>query len=136
MWGSSSPASKRNPSISSSTSVGDLPQTQGEGFRANLGDTWTAARSSSGTWEMPTPDMSSSPQRNDYSQLVRNSLCISNVEIMTRKSRCSVSQSLTLARSTFASRQSYCCSGRSACRTSHCWLDSRRRACFESNYNS
>ncbi|KAH7926330.1 hypothetical protein BV22DRAFT_368002 [Leucogyrophana mollusca] len=70
VWGSATPASKRNASISSATSVNDLSPSQGEhGYRANLGESWSAPRASSGTWD----DMDGSPQKKDFSQLDPNS---------------------------------------------------------------
>ncbi|KAG9318499.1 armadillo-type protein [Chiua virens] len=68
VWGSSTPASKRNASISSAASVNDLSP-QGENmYRSNLGESWTATRPSSGTWD----ELSGSPQKKEFSQLDGN----------------------------------------------------------------
>lgn len=67
VWGSTTPASKRNASISSAASVHDLSPSQGEStYRSNIGESWTTPRPSSGTWD----EMSGSPQKKEFSQLV------------------------------------------------------------------
>ncbi|KAJ8462102.1 hypothetical protein ONZ45_g18055 [Pleurotus djamor] len=62
VWGSNS--SRRNASVSSATSVTEVPQGEG-GYRAGMGESWTVARSSSATWE----ESNVSPQRKDFSSL-------------------------------------------------------------------
>ncbi|KAG2037287.1 hypothetical protein BDR03DRAFT_864266 [Suillus americanus] len=70
VWGSATPASKRNASISSAASVTDLSPSQVEsGYRGNLGESWSAPRPTSGTWD----ELSGSPQKKDFSQLDTNS---------------------------------------------------------------
>lgn len=70
VWGSTTPASKRNASISSAPSVTDLSPSQAEsGYRGNLGESWSAPRQSSGTWD----ELSGSPQKKEFSQLDTNS---------------------------------------------------------------
>ena len=60
MWGS---GAQRQPSGSSNASVADVSSTQR--------DTWASSRPSSGSWELPqTTDLTESPQKKDYSQLV------------------------------------------------------------------
>ncbi|KAF8844947.1 hypothetical protein BDN67DRAFT_893991 [Paxillus ammoniavirescens] len=67
VWGSTTPASKRNASISSAASLNDLSPSQGDnGYRANIGESWSAPRASSGTWD----ELSGSPQKKEFSQLV------------------------------------------------------------------
>lgn len=69
VWGSGTPGPKRNASISSAASVGDLSPSQAEnGYRSNIGESWTAPRASSGTWD----ELSGSPQKKDFSQLDSN----------------------------------------------------------------
>ena len=60
MWGATNSPSQRHPSGGSSTGAVDA-----NGVR----DTWSSSRPTSGTWEMPsqTGDVTSSPQRKDYS---------------------------------------------------------------------
>lgn len=71
VWGSTTPASKRNASISSAASVNDLSPSQGENaYRSNLGESWTAPRPSSGTWD----ELSGSPQKKEFSQLVSKAM--------------------------------------------------------------
>jgi hypothetical protein len=67
VWGTTTtPVSKRNASISSAASASDLsPQGEG-GYRGNLGESWSAPRPSSGTWD----EVSGSPQKKEFSQLV------------------------------------------------------------------
>ncbi|KAG1789887.1 uncharacterized protein HD556DRAFT_761599 [Suillus plorans] len=70
VWGSTTPASKKNASISSAASVTDLSPSQAEsGYRGNLGESWSAPRPSSGTWD----ELSGSPQKKEFSQLDTNS---------------------------------------------------------------
>lgn len=70
VWGSTTPVSKRNASISSAASVTDLSPSQAEsGYRGNLGESWSAPRPSSGTWD----ELSGSPQKKEFSQLDTNS---------------------------------------------------------------
>lgn len=67
VWGSNTPTSKRNASISSAASVTDLSPSQGDpNYRGNLGEGWTTSRPTSGTWD----DVNGSPQKKDFSQLV------------------------------------------------------------------
>ncbi|KAL4067647.1 hypothetical protein J3A83DRAFT_4097127 [Scleroderma citrinum] len=67
VWGSGTPGSKRNASISSAASVNDLSPSQAEnGFRGNIGESWSAPRASSGTWD----ELSGSPQKKEFPQLV------------------------------------------------------------------
>lgn len=69
VWGSTTPGPKRNASISSAASVGDLSPSQTEnGYRSNIGESWSAPRASSGTWD----ELSGSPQKKDFSQLDSN----------------------------------------------------------------
>lgn len=69
VWGSGTPGSKRNASISSAASMNDMSPSQAEsGFRGNIGESWSAPRASSGTWD----ELSGSPQKKEFSQLVRN----------------------------------------------------------------
>ncbi|KAG1891034.1 hypothetical protein F4604DRAFT_387704 [Suillus subluteus] len=66
VWGSTTPASKRNASISSAASVTDLSPSQAEsGYRGNLGESWSAPRPTSGTWD----ELSGSPQKKEFLQL-------------------------------------------------------------------
>ncbi|KAK7020574.1 kinesin heavy chain [Favolaschia claudopus] len=52
VWGSSSPSSKRNASMSSLVGVGVGGDMQGDAsFRPNVGEPWSAGRSASGTWD-------------------------------------------------------------------------------------
>ncbi|KAH7914710.1 hypothetical protein BJ138DRAFT_1133222 [Hygrophoropsis aurantiaca] len=70
VWASATPASKRNASISSAASVNDLSPSQAENsYRANIGESWSAPRTSSGNWD----EMTDSPQKKDFSQLDPNS---------------------------------------------------------------
>ncbi|KAF9227905.1 hypothetical protein BS17DRAFT_693319 [Gyrodon lividus] len=67
VWGSTTPASKRNASISSATSLTDVSPSQGDnGYRTNIGESWSAPRASSGTWD----ELTDSPQKKEFSQLV------------------------------------------------------------------
>ncbi|KAF9246506.1 hypothetical protein BU15DRAFT_40062 [Melanogaster broomeanus] len=71
VWRSTTPASKRNASISSAASVNDLSPSQGENaYRSNIGESWSAPRASSGTWD----ELSGSPQKKEFSQLVSHSM--------------------------------------------------------------
>ncbi|KAG1853756.1 hypothetical protein DFJ58DRAFT_392171 [Suillus subalutaceus] len=76
VWGSTTPASKRNASISSAASVTDLSPSQAEsGYRGNLGESWSAPRPTSGTWD----ELSGSPQKKEFLQLVSqffHSICL------------------------------------------------------------
>ncbi|KAI6138156.1 hypothetical protein BKA82DRAFT_3935422, partial [Pisolithus tinctorius] len=64
-WGSGTPCPKKSASTSSTASVGDLPPSQAEnGYQSNIGESWSAPRASSGTWD----ELSSSPQKNGYSK--------------------------------------------------------------------
>ncbi|KAF7338257.1 PUM-HD domain-containing protein [Mycena venus] len=52
VWGSSSPSSKRNASMSSLAGAGVGGDMQGDSnFRPNVGEPWSAGRSASGTWD-------------------------------------------------------------------------------------
>ncbi|KAI9571536.1 hypothetical protein HD554DRAFT_2016911 [Boletus coccyginus] len=71
VWGTTTPSSKRNASISSAASVNDLSPSQGENaYRSNIGESWTAPRPSSGTWD----ELSGSPQKKEFPQLVSQSM--------------------------------------------------------------
>ncbi|KAJ6630822.1 hypothetical protein B0H10DRAFT_856887 [Mycena sp. CBHHK59/15] len=65
VWGSATtPSSKRNASMSSVASVGgEMPPSQVDSnFRSNLGETWSASRSTSGAWD-------DNAQKKDFSPL-------------------------------------------------------------------
>lgn len=66
VWGSSTPGSKRNASVSSATSLNDRPPSQGDnGYRSTLGETWNAPMASSGTWD----ELGGSPHQKEFLQL-------------------------------------------------------------------
>ncbi|KAJ3786267.1 hypothetical protein GGU10DRAFT_255006, partial [Lentinula aff. detonsa] len=65
VWGSNSPSSQRNPSISSAASAGDISSSQNEsGYRGTIREGWTSSRPASGTWD---EDVTQSPLK-EFSQ--------------------------------------------------------------------
>ncbi|KAK7014832.1 kinesin heavy chain [Favolaschia claudopus] len=75
VWGSSSPSSKRNASMSSLVGAGVGGDMQGDAsFRPNVGEPWSAGRSASGTWD-------DTALKKDYSSMVRLSMILVTADI-------------------------------------------------------
>ncbi|KAJ3761470.1 hypothetical protein EV360DRAFT_37703 [Lentinula raphanica] len=67
VWGSNSPSTQRDPSISSAASVGDIPSSQNEtSYRGAIREGWTSSRPASGTWD---EDVTQNPSKlEEFSQ--------------------------------------------------------------------